>query len=376
MLPLDTFAKLVGIHPLHFNQVEVQDLANASDATSPLLQYNWQEVDRVSRDDLAKEIRSVEDQLEPWLGFSPLAKWYEENIATTHPEGSLFNVQDQWWNEQLQVGYIRTGGVEAWLLISPGETVTYTDGDGDGYTETATITVTTTVTDPSEIALCYPGSDDPNLWEVRPRKITIAGGVATIVCRREQLVVAALMESLKPSGVDGLDDANFLATVDIYRHWNDPSDQGMMIWTPFVTPGVVQTQTHCLTVRDPRLGIVHIQPATWTGTAFTAACSAFPVRPNRLQLKYYAGQHAAKMDPQWEYVITALTCAQIDRPLCGGDTTQALIKYWKEDKSLRYSNGVEATSWSTSKRILENPLGSTRAADYAWRAIQQSSLRR
>jgi len=376
-LPLDTFAKLVGIHPLHFNQVEVQDLAPATDASAPFLQHEWQLADRIGREALAREIRSVEDQILPWLGFSPLAQWYEDDIATTRPNASYLNPNYKLWNEQLEHAKVLSGGVEAWTLIS-NEAVVYTDEDFDGYSETATVGCATTVTEAEEISICYPNSVASE-WEIRPITVTIVGGVATIVCRREQLVIAAAMEELTPRSVDGLDDANFLTTVDVYRHWNDPSDQGQLEWISTTVPGGLNTQTVCLVLRDSRLGIAMIQPATWDATteAFTFNCASWSGRPDKMLLRYYAGEKQFVMDPQWAYVITALTCAQIDRPLCGGDTVQALIKYWKEDKSLRYSspNG-DAFAWLARKSTLDNPLGTTRAAEYAWRMIQQYQLRR
>ena len=375
LLPLDLFAKLVGLHPLHFNQVYVDNLAAATDATMPLLQYNWQEVDRVSREDLAKEIKSAEDQIEALLGFSPLPRWYTQQLATTN-NPSLLNTKGQWWNEQLEAGFIRSGGVESWLLLGT-EAIVYSDVDGDGYDETATVTLATTLTVSDEISVCYPGKDSAT-WEIRPRKVVIAGGIATITFRREQAVIAARLLELAPRGVDGLDDAQFLKTVDVYRHWNDPQTQATLIWNDFVTPGVVQTQTGCLTLRDARLGIVHVQPATWVTSAFVAACPYYSVRPNRVILNYYAGWYKDSLvtiDSLWAYAITALTCSQLDRPLCGGDTTQALIKYWKEDMLLRYSDGTQVVSWATPKQVLENPLGGTRAAAYVWRLIKQYNVR-
>jgi len=355
-LPLDTFAKYVGINPLHFNQIEIVDLAPATDASMPMLQYEWQQADRIGREALAREIRSVEEQLEPWLGFSPLARWYEEEKAVTRPGASYSN-----WYEQLRRAYVISGGVERWTFVGNAPIV-YTDNDGDGYAETADAALITDLTTEGEVAICYPDVSEPELWEIRPTEVSIFGGVATITCRREQLVLAELMEGLAPRAIDGLDDSNFLDSVDVYRHWNDPSDQGVLEWISTTTPS---TQPLCIVLRDPRLGIARIQEAT-------CMCCG---RPERVILRYYAGEKPYVMDSKWAYVITALTCAQIDRPLCGGDTTQALIKYWKEDKTLRHSTDVGSSSWAVGKAILDNPLGTTRAAEYAWRMIQQYQLR-
>jgi hypothetical protein len=375
ILPLDTFARLVGLHPLHFNQVEVSDLAPATDASEPMLQYNWQDTDHISRENLAQEIRAVEEMLSMWLGFNPGPAWIIESYSITQPRTHPIMYTPCGWPEILRTGKIIGGGVETWTFVQNAGVV-YTDEDSDTYFETATITVPTTITNVEELAVCYPGVEDASLWEIRPTKITVAAGLATIKCRREQLILASNLEALSPRAVDGLDDAQFLTTVDVYRHWNDPSDQGMIIWENVATPGVVDTETICIEVQDAHLGIVKIVPATWGGVSYTHAAHFRARRADRAVFQYYAGAPLRDLDATWAHVIMALTCAQLDRPLCASNFIQSYVQYWKEDKALHSWADASGSSWSPSKRVLENPFGTTRAAEYAWQAVQRSTIRR
>ena len=237
LLSLDRFAQVIGMNPLHFCQVTSAALGESTCA-KVIPQYDWQWNDSTSREGIARAIAEAESRIARLAGYWPLPRWtVDERRLTTQPAfRELYNTS---WADvrgapqfvQTEFGQFISGGVEAKTLISAGAAVVYTDADSDGYPETATIAVATTVTDPAELSVFFPGVCGSSVWEVRPlKRVTSAGGVATIVCRREQLVKPELLESLDPSPVDGDDNANFLTTVDVYRHWNDPQQQVMMLW--------------------------------------------------------------------------------------------------------------------------------------------------
>src|SRR5678815_4128134 len=97
------------------------------------------------------------------------------------------------------------------------------------------------------------------------RDRAIAGGLCTITCRREQLVLKTLLEALDARPVAGLSAGNFLTTVDVYRKYNDPSVQVELVWrgsgscTSCDIDGCVACgltiQNGCLTTKDRNLGI-------------------------------------------------------------------------------------------------------------------------
>lgn len=412
LLPLDRFFKVIGLNPLHANQVVVDGdspitgdpMAPATTCGMPILQYSWQADDRVGREEIAIAIADAEALLTQWLGYTPLPTWVaDEHVEMVQPANpTLLNAAGVdprgFWNSlQLSRGYVVSGGVEAWSQIQLAAAIVYSDQDGDGYDETATITVNTTVTEPDEIAIAYPGKIAANdyTWEIRPTTVTIdtVAGTATIICRREQLVDPALMEALSVEQVDGQDDTKFLATVDVYRHYNDPSTQVQFLydqtWCDCLNgdgcsrcEGV--SQNGCLKVRDSRRSLAMAQPGTWNATdsRFDTAYWSQYRMPDRARVWYRAGWRdntqrlpSVQMDPQYERAIAYLALGMLDRPLCACESLKAFTGYWSDDLAATSSSPTGGTqTYRMSDAQLENPFGTTRAALFAWKLVQQNRI--
>lgn len=394
LLPLDTFAKILGIHPLHFNQVYLDTLAPARVCGTPLIQYAWQEADRTGRDEIAQAVAQAEDMIAREIGFKLLPTWelddhtrFIQAANTSLVNAYGINARGIWQAIQTHWGYVYQGGIEAKSLICANSAIVFSDIDGDGYTETATITCNTTVTDPEEIAIYYPGSNGDDAWEIRPINVVIAGGVATITCRRELLVMSDLMEAFQPTGVDGLVDANFLDEVDVYRHYTDSSQQVQFLWEP--GPGVCNcglstcaicsqtTQYGCTFVRDHRLGFLGVTPGTWNGSGFDYVSYTGNRQPDSCRIWYRAGWRDPKqntpmitMDPNFARAVTYLAVSLLDRPLCNCDHIKAISTHWQSDFSIINRDH----SYRVDKAVLQNPLGTTRGAQYAWRLVQKYKI--
>ena len=386
LLSLDRFAQVVGIHPLHFNQVTVANLADVHICGSPYCQFAWQDADAVGREEIANAIKSAEEQITTELGFSPMPTWVaDEPIMMPLPSNpellstSFRNVRGFWQSVHLNRGHVYTGGIVAKTLIKGDAPILYVDNDLDGYPELSLISVVTTVTDPEEIAVYYADMDGDDEWEIRPISVSIVGGTANIVIRREQLVIASLMSALNPEGVNGIDDANFVSTVDVYRKYNDPSQQLNMIWEPVYgdcSNTQFTVQTGFMMVRNKELGIVALAPGTWNSVDVKYDLGTFDLarQPNKGRVWYRAGWQYkglwTKMDPMWEKAIAYYALTLLDRPLCSCNKIEAFVNYWREDFALSKSVGGTSFSWQKG-RIIECPLGTTRGATYAWRLIQQ-----
>lgn len=403
LLPLDTFARVAGVHPLHWNQVELHDLPTMGDTSTvrtcgmPIFQFQWQTASRTGREDVAEAIAQAEQLINAEIGFKLAPDWtVKDSVAAARPSnvglyaGSGIGVRGQYDVVRAREGYIISGGVEAKTLIEAAATVVYSDVDGDGYDELATVTAATTVTDINEIALYYPGEGGATEWEIRPlKKVTIAGGVATIECYRQQLVMPELLTTLFPLGVDGVDDAFFLQDVDVYRHYNDPSNQAQLIYDGGAICGVCEgtgcsvcgfgVSTGCMVVRDHRLGMVSYQPGTWDGAEFTAG--SYARAPDRLNLNYIAGwrDHRAlrplcDMDPRWARAITYFALSFLSRPVCACEAIEAQMKHWREDLAHSISERGISSSFRIPSKKFDNPFGTTRGALFAWEAIQNFRL--
>lgn len=372
IIPLDRFARIIGINPLHFNQVA----ATASPSTlcsMPITQYAWQDSDRVGREEIAFALREAENTIGAWLGFDVAPRWNaEEHLHMPQPFGGRSSWQSYGYRPSVQTskGYVITGGQEARSLIQAGVAVVYSDADGDGYKETATITVATTVTEEDEIAIYYPGKSGANVWEIRPLvSVTIAAGVATIVARREQMPLESLQEAFTAESIDGDDDANFLTTVDVYRHYNDPSVQAKFLWENITCEDGTgfPLQLGFFNIRDHRNGVIIPRAGDWVAADidFTLKTWAECHPPDHIHVWYKAGWEGS---PELERIVCLYALALIDRPICGCDSLNHVGLYWREDLSELVGGG---SRFQIGKRVQDNPLGTTRAAVEAWKLIER-----
>lgn len=356
LLPLDRFAQILGIHPLHFNQVAIQ--GKASPCGAVWLQYDWQGPTATSRESVGIAINSAEMRLEEYLGFPVYPKWYED--VQVHTVGNPV---------VLPKAYYISGGVKTKTKIGT-ESVTYEDVDEDDFAEKATTRIATSVTDTDEIAIYYPDEDGDDAWRVRPIKVAIDSGVATITLNRYDLVIKNELEALKPVQIDGTDDDKFLDSVDIYRVYNDPSTQALLRSCSLCSQtGCSACQftddNACLLGVDHKCSIVNANPGLWDGTKWNpATCFRNDVYSGRYWFK--AGW---TREPIWDTVITYLALSEIDVGLCTCPTVQERLKYWTTDMSR-----IDRPSWRIPKALENCPWGYSRGAMYAYQIAQKHKM--
>lgn len=405
-LSLDQWAEILGIDPRHFNQVTTA--AKPFTLCSTVWkQYAWQENAQVGREDVAQAIATAEQFFEDEVKYSLLPTWEVDERLNLLKAGfpdviSVTSLTARGFPHSFQtnMAHIVSGGIEAKTLIQAGAGVSYTDTDGDLYPETATIIVATTVIDPEEIAVYFPGENARDEWEIRPlnnpltrrRDVTISGGNATIVCAREQLVDPDLWNALQPEAVNGDVDANFLSTVDVYRHHNDPQQQVTLMWSPrpnLCTCGTTScptcahsTQSGCLIANDYRIGSFHFRPATWNAITeeFDSASFAIGRNPDNVRAWYYAGFRDMRndapnleMEDQLARAITYFSLTLMRRPVCGCNNIQELFKQMNQDRAFNVATDAGSESFQLSDRALLNPWGTKRGAEIAWNLAQSGT---
>ncbi|KKK57801.1 hypothetical protein LCGC14_3050840, partial [marine sediment metagenome] len=236
----------MGINPTHFNGVYVPS-HEPTVCEQPWLSFAWQAANRVGREEVAEAIADAEADLEGYLRyrlvpFWEVNEWHETirpvrkdlfNLSNTGIRGFAQTVQADW-------GYLVSGGIRQKDLIGQGDNaIDFSDVDGDvEYEEVATVTGGVAVpvgTPECEIHVYFPASNPmvatggEDQWEIKPINVTVVGALATITFRREQCVLPELQLEIVPDAADshhrGVDggltaDANFLATVDVYRVYN------------------------------------------------------------------------------------------------------------------------------------------------------------
>lgn len=385
LLSLDRFFEIVQLHPLHANQVALSDAPGAT-CGQPLMQYSWQKADYMSREEIAIAIAAAESRIADYVGFDVLPRWNVDDRLQMNPTKFYTTPGGQPPAFPTFKGEVITGGIEAKTLISAGRPVAYSDPDGDGYNELATITAVTSVTAPEEIAVYYPNEAASDDWEIRPIKVAISAGIVTITCARHQLVAKNLLERIVGSDeIDGATAGNFLTTVDVYRHYNDPQQQIQFIWengscscgSTDCFAATYTVQNGALFVRDYRRGLVAGVPANWNATdqAFNFASFTACRSPDKARVWYRAGLRYRgsylRMHPEWERVVANFALCLMDRPICACSSVEHVTLRAKQDLALQTGSGDR---FQVSKRSLDNPFGTQVGQMEAWKMCQQWQL--
>lgn len=392
IIPLDRVAYHLQLDPYHFNGItsETRRIAIACDDT--WYQHDWQASGKLSRESLSTALRQAEDTVVSYLRWYPIPQWVEEDVILPKyyktEWSNTRNAVGQAKSVTTSYGFVREVGRKTSSFIDNVATV-FSDPDGDGFTDTVTITVATTVTDEDELRIYYPDKNGRDEWEIRPlTSISIAGGVATITFPKYLIPLWNLVEQIPVTGdahvlVDGDDDTNFLQTVDIYRVYTDPSQQITFTYDPSSTdctsstPCDGTTDTGCLFIRNPRIGILAYQRADWDETTEAYTRKYFTYPPVKGTIYYRAGAYDRRveypnrqMDQNLERRIVFYALSLLDTELCGCCNQRNNWGYMTEDLSLVTRDQSHVVQWDD----LKNPFGTTRAAIQLWKYLQQIQL--
>jgi hypothetical protein len=390
-LALDRWAYIVGLNPLHFNQLVIA--GHELSCGDVWFQEAWQNAGAISRDDVALAIQLAEKKVADYVGYNLMPDWtIAENKNTDRalrPEDRkpVVNVRGQKRSVNTRNAYYISGGVRTNLLVEADVIVTYSDEDSDGYSETATMSIITDI-DPCELRVYFAGKSGSDAYEVRPIETSVSAGVVTITAKAWQLVNPSKQTGLFQDALDGMDTANYATAVDVYRVYNNPSQQLDLIWSkPECSfcdgAGCVQCTLElvsgCLTAREPRLGIVTYVPAEWddVNQRFNYSVVCPNGEPDRMRLYYYSGYidersgcPSRDMSPDWEQYIAHYSLALLNKRLCGCEGLQAQSDYYRVD--LGMSGEI---SFNLSARDIANPFGTTRGALDVFRKCSMEGVR-
>lgn len=396
LIPLDRAAELLGMNPLHFNSIQSENYPFRYPCDDTWFQYDWQDAGRISRESLAFALRQAEDMTWRHLGYSMLPIWHEneEHVPLQHyrPEiSSLLNSRGLPKSITANNAYVIEVGKRTKTLVQRNAFLEYEDTTGDGWKDTVTLTCDTTVTDPEELHVYFPGEDGADEWEIRPIKVSISDGLATITLQRHQVPLPELWERQRsPESlgltIDGDNDANFLQTVDVYRVYTDTTDQGHLINPAYCLTcsgaGCVacgyETQSVCVTIRDPRLGILAYQRATWdAANARWVPAATTNYREERIKVHYRAGhvdyrltRPFTQMEPRFERAILYYALTLLDNEPMGCENFKQMYNAW----SLDLAKAEAGTSWQIAFQDLRSPFGTTKAAITLWRLVKAEQM--
>jgi hypothetical protein len=256
------------------------------------------------RDSITKYLAEAQYEIEQEIGYPLAPRWIGQGQSDEYQDWQPYK-----WRIVTRFARFIEGGIQATANISLGAAVNHA-------TDPAVIgPVATTVTNVNEIHIYHPGLD----VEIDPSSITITGGNVTIEVPRCRMVKESVADN-PVTGLDYTDMANFEATVDIKRIYNDSSVQATLTYPNSCTACTETTLSGCFYPRNKRLGILDIRRTSNN----SCGCQA-----QLLKLNYRAG--ADVLTPQAEDAIIRLAHAKMPSEPCGCDVVKRL---WGRDREI------------------------------------------
>lgn len=397
-LSLAEYADIIGINPIQFLSGNSSSYFPSTGCTDRWRQYAWQDEDKVSRDELAREIQLAELDIASELGYYPGYHWIE-NERRTYPRhyrkkwttAQGLDLRGYYKSVKLKYGkFIGAGVRDAEFVASAsflGSTMQLKDEDDDGFNETLFITVATSYTDPYAHKVYLPGMNGNPLWEIRPATTKeISGGNIEfripVWLFFDPDVLAAFPGSDGFQDLDPSDVANLVSEVDIYYETVDPSQGNLFYW---LESGQLQddtgetTQEVCVEGKLVDSGHVTVTPAEYDAaeSAFTVQPFTVAREPDYVELSYLSGDYQAdirsgekRVPDDLAKAIAWMATARLPRPLC----TQCQNIKDKEKRlrtDLAFSvDGETGDVKFVTLNVLRSPFGTKIGEVEAWMIIK------
>jgi len=439
LLPLDTYAKIMGLNPLHFNSARLPQVTpepftayGAGSASGQIQtidgkqlwqQFEWQDPSSIGREELARLIQQAEFDIAEYLGYFPAPVWISQEYHKYPREhraemyGSGINTHGQVKGIKTNYGkIISPGRRDATTLIGTptvvGLDLVYSDPNVDGWDTLATITLATTVTDECEIKLYYPNESGAQEWEIRPLKnVSISGGVVTITVDSWLLFTAAVMEAIPTGEVTSIDastGANYLQSVEVrreYTNFTEASAQffwereagGVLLGSSIVTTCTscgglgcegctLLSQNGCFTISNAEVGFGAPVPATYDDTDERWEKDQWDEcrEPDAVKLWYYCGDLSQNN-------LGGASCTQLDNTLARNIAILATARMpgLHSEKSVSpiankvayytrdlAESGGDTNTIFTPPDILNNPFGTRRGEAMVYKSLMNMRKRR
>lgn len=421
LLPLDEYAKIMGITPLYFNRVRLPSITpepfsvSAANAAKPLwYQYDWQAPGQLSIDTLARTIQTAERDIEGFLGYSIAPDWVSQEVHTYPREyrpdlyGAGLDVRSQMKTVRTKRGRVIAAGRRATTLLGTpavsGASLVYTDPNGDGWNTLATITVPTTLTNVNEIKLYFTGHGGDPAWEVRPVKSKAIVGVNVVITVDSWLLIDPDLQNALPTdeatSIDGTVASNYVQNIEVRREYTDSTQvSAQFFWErrPVVNTTFCSScsgtgceactliaQNGCFHQRDVYSGLVVPVPADYDATDARWEKTAWSEcrEPDMVSLWYYAGEQSepylrgevtSPLDPRLARIVAQLASARLTCTFRNNNNVSETVEYWRRDMA---ESGQGNTTIFTPPDILSNPFGTHRGEVEAYRALKYQTERR
>lgn len=374
LLPLDTFAAIMGLNPFEFNQFTVANIANGS-CVDVWYQYEWQRR-YLSREEIARTIARAEGMIARQIGYWPAPTYIVgESAQIVQNQRYGWYPSNAWWKHrmiQAQWQKVLGGGILARTLIDASAAVTYSDEDGDGIDELFTVTVATTVTATDEIGVYFTATDRNNVaiaeqWRIRPVTVTISGGVATITGSAAACGLPNATTVVDPVALDPTDPTNFVTDLAVYRVYRDDTQQGNAYWERLYgdctsTPCTQTEKAICLIDRRGVLGQLAVALTEPT------CCDTWRA-PDQVTVNYLAGEPLVNgtMSDAMADLVAHLAAGLLPRLSCGCERADEILAFWRHDVA---ADTVDVRARPLLPSEQTSPWGTSAGALYAWNRVK------
>lgn len=397
LLPLDSYCEFVGLNPVHFNGGVGITLASGRriypirNSTQDLWsQKPYYNENAISRDDIARAIKDAENLITDFIGYFPAPNWVEEEEHSfpSYYRKELgrrsYNVRGNRVSFIPKKARFISGGRKNTSLIEEEVAITYEDNDGDGWDEVGKIEVD--ILDGSiplfEIKAFFPGNSGNKHYEIRPPKsITIDGTVVTIYFHTWQLVKLSKWYEVPSDGeggrgIDFSDSDNLITSVDIYRVYNDTTQNHFLfIRNESRYRAESENDGGFLSVSENyrRVKGKAVMPiiATYDEDSSEWQKQSLTYTPDRIKLWYYSGAQENSvshgMPNDFVKCVCELATALLSKSFLGGNQINSYINYLMEDLSVARDNEYRLTN----PDIITNPFGPERGAYRTYKFLEK-----
>lgn len=403
LLPIDTFARILGIDPYTFNQIGVGFPDNSviglgQSCNSVFYQTAWQGSARnqqLSREEIAQAIARAEDMLAEQLTFYPAPKYIAQEMDV-YPmvQGKPYAANGvMLW--QTGVGFPYYGGYAkvpsvqlAWHKVWGGGVLARTDygdsanlaisdADGDGIDDTFTCSVTVpSGVSANEIGVYFRASDRvpttaaiDETWRLRPVTVTVSGTTATITGHSTLLVKPNLESGVTVEPLNVTDTTIYVTQVNVQRVYRDDTQQGNAYWENLYPcddePCGLASEAICIADRNSRMGQVAVHFTN------TDCCSHWRA-PDKVTVNYLAGEALVnnEMSEIYAQMVTYLAAGLLANFSCNCDRAKWLLEYWQHNVTQQGTiNGRTVEPRALNEHEANSPYGYTNGALFAWNRV-------
>ena len=393
MIALETFRRVMRLHPWHFWGMASAAVPVTSSCGDVLAEDAWQMHDRLGRKDIAMALAEAENLIRTFAGFWPSKHWVTERVQfsdSAHDAGSPFlDPSGRFRPVVLNEKHIIACGLRQQTAIGTA-TVILTDTNGDGLpdTFTATTAATTTVTDMDEISVTGPDAVAGSTFDdarITPVAISLDGSNHVVVSGPAWLLADRSQQENIPdyAGLDPLEvgDAALFTTIKVWRDYTktdgtttDNSQSVLRVenvpgsWAGTDPAGVI-TKPGRAGIRSKRNGVVTPAEAIYDAVSgawtFTPTL-AYTYTPTSVDVRVCAGL----TNGQGDEAVCRLAAAILTSRVCACDTAEQEVARWQTD--LAETGGNEG--FAVSPEDLGNPFGTRRGHVAAWKWVMSNRV--